>query len=508
MSTCAIRQCSLALFGSRLSAMRIAIRLLILSALLALSACRLPPPAAIVDFPDDPRVLHGNWELTVRGRAEGIDTFHLSQDAANLVIYPGAGSVRAYRADDQGGYSLTDASAFEGLTYHRRYDPALDAVVALYYSGSTIRVNVVPMDGSPSSRRVFAPPSGFAVERYFAGSGRVFAVLRSRTSGETELRWWDSLTGVHEGTVQGSWNVDGLRVSSNGRLVVFWNLAPQVSSVQVFDTALPGEFKSVELSSCRSSDVSEVSPDGRWFVFEDCLSNLLLVDLTDLAAGASPLRVKRGAIAMFALDSPEIVRIDREGVVHALDVETGAARILTRLTATEAGRHILEGGAWHEPRPVFVSSAAVLAVPTGGGHVTLVDTDDETRIAALPQLELERAELQLEATLDSPLREHRYSFAGTLHLDGVQYRIEGIVDAYGFHKYVPTDESVTPQFSGAPYFRADAEAWAPGAADPSYSLRLMGFDRYATVYYGGLLRRDGQGADHNFSVEIQRSTAD
>lgn len=482
--------------------MRHALRLSTLAVSLLLSACHRYPPPVIVDFPNDPRVMHGSWELTVTGRYATIEDFYLDGAGQNLVVYEHDAESRAFRADGSGDYVEVDATAFVGLS-SRHFDPVLDAVVALRRSGARVEVRVVPLAGSSATTTELSVPAGFTVEKLFAASGRTFMVLRD-ASGAPQLRWWDSLTGAYGGALTPPQVGDYITVSPNGRAVAFWDLGGWSGRVRVFDTAALGPLETVALGTCRGAGVTEISADGRWFVFAGCTSNLHVVDLADVAAGASYLGVKAESSLTFATDSSELVWVDRHGAVRSLDVQSRVQQVIHQLSETERYRLNVDWGAWFEPRLVLDRSASVLALTKGDGRVTLLGLAPGASAVAVPPLELESASLELEATFDhgSLASDYAYEFAGTLDLGGVSHRVEGHAHAYGLHHYVPVAGALSPEAIAPPHLSAQAYVWAPADDEPSLYLSFGTRDRFATTYLGELLDADGAGG---YLVELQRT---
>ncbi|HLU81994.1 MAG TPA: hypothetical protein VKZ43_01220 [Trueperaceae bacterium] len=467
--------------------------------ILLLGACVRYPPPAPVAFPDDPRVLHGTWEMSVTGLAREIDTFYLDSEAENLIIWDYSGSARAFQSDDLGDYFEVDAAAFDDLD-SRHFDRSIDAVVSLKRSGSTLNVHVVPVAGGPTIDTALTIPAGMTLRLTAAGSGRTFMVLEN-TAGERELRWWDSQTGAPGGTLALPRFSDDVRLNIDGRALLLWDLDGW--RVSIILTADPESLLTVPLGACRSNGAGEVSADGRWFVFADCADNLRVADLTNLAAGPSPLGLKHGAGLTFAVDSPVLVWVGSDGVVNSLDMITRARTKLYALTADEKARLDLDWVWWRTP--LYLNrSKGLLALVTGDGRVTLVDVATQTGVAALPRPEFETAQLELLAESSDALSENvfEYLFSGVTDLNGIELRVEGTVFSYGLHEYLPTAATLAPQALPPPRLNGSAQLWAAGEEEPGYSLWFGTTDRQATNYLGTFSSADGT---LEYTVRLQRA---
>lgn len=466
---------------------------------LGLSACFRYPPPVPVPFPDDARVLDGTWELTVTGMSPELETFFVDLPAENVVMWAWTDEApaRAFRADGLGDYLEVDAAAFSGRQY-RVHDQALDASVTLARSGATVEVGVMPLNGSAAVSTALAVPVGATVRQLYAAWGRTFMLLEVGSS--QELRWFDSLTGEPGGSLALPRYSDEVWPSANGRALVVWDLDGWVA--HVIDAADPGQLRTVALGACRSNYLGEVSADGRWFVFADCRSNLRLVDLTDLAAGSSPLSVSLGAGLRFAADTPELVWIDTSGAVRAFDVTTGQAAVLHRLSGDERVGLDLEWPWWYTP--IYLNRAAAkLALSQGDGRVTLIDLSGASPRVAVPRPEFDAATLELVAVLGEEVdgEHYHYTFTGTTELAGTALRLEGSASAYHFHDYVPAGAAVQPA-AVLHSFRAYADAWVEGESEPSYSLTFGTSDRLATSYTGVIGSGDGS---LDYRIRLQRA---
>lgn len=448
--------------------------------LLSLGACRWYPPPDQVPFPDDPRVLHGSWEMVVTGLLGSVDAFYLDAKAENLVMWESSAPARAYQADGAGDYLEVDASAFTSLL-GRHFEPTLDAVVSLVRSGSSVSIRVVPLAGAAATNNVVGIPTGTTVRELAAGSGRAFMLLE-RAGGEQELQWWDSLTGEHGGTLALPLYSDGVHFTANGRAVLLWDLDGWL--VRVIDTADPGQLLTVGLGACRSEGTGEVSVDGRWFVFANCLGELQVADLSNLAAGSSPLGVKRGGGLAFAADSSELVWIDTGGAVRALDVATRQQQVLLEVSDEEKVRLDLEW-AWWQPPLYLNRGAELLAMTKDDGRVTLIGVGSQPTSVALPRPEFDVATLEVVAVPGEgwPDFNQYYTFSGSADIAGDSLLIAGSVGAPGIHDYVPSHAGLEPQIL-QPRLTGNAELWVDGEDGPRYTLSFETFDRRAVSYEG------------------------
>lgn len=467
--------------------------------ILVLGACVRYPPPAPVPFPDDPRVLHGTWEMSVTGLAHEIDNYYLDSKAESLIVWDYSGSADMFRSDGLGDYLEVDGAAFDDLG-GKHFDRAIDAVVSLQRSGSTLNVRVVPVAAGPATDTELTIPIAMNVRQTAAGSGRTFMVLEN-TAGELEMRWWDSLSGVHGGTLALPNFSDDVRLSSDGTALMLWDLNGW--RVTVILTADPGHLLTVPLGACRSNGAGEVSKDGRWFVYSDCVENLRLADLTNPSAGSSPLGLKHGAGLAFAVDSPELVWVGSDGVVTSLDVITRARTELYELTSGEMSRLDLDWVWWRTP--LYLNrSEGLLALVKGDGRVTLVDVATQAEVAALPRPEFETAQLKLLAEPSDALGEDmfEYLFSGVMDLDGNESRVEGSVFSYGLHEYVPTAATLAPQALPPPRLVGTAQLFDPGEEEPIYALSFGTTERNATNYPGVFSSADGT---LEYTVQLRRT---
>lgn len=465
--------------------------------MLLLTGCPLGyPPPVDVPFPDDPRVLDGSWEMVATGLSEGLAVFHLDANATNLVIWSNANKPRAFRSDGAGAYVETDASSFAGLV-EPVYDAALEALVSLEPGGGsatvTETVTVAPLDGSPTVTQVLKVPAGATLVDAFAGSGRTFLLLR--TPGEPlALRWFDSLSGADEGGLSVGTFRDGLRATPSRRALLGWDL--DAWKVRVIATADPEHPRSVSLGACRSNTFGELSPDGRWFVFADCVGNLLAVDLSDDAGRRKPLGLNVDDRVAFASDGSDLVWV-ADRLVRALDLATGRSRTLHELSAAEAQHLTFPNANWWDPLPYLNRPADLLALPTRNGRLALIDLAADRELATLPPLPFERGTMDLTATKDPAGAlsyfdpEYGYAFHGTLTIDAVGYDVKGVANAYRLHRYVPTGSELDPSALPPPAVRGWGKAFVPGATDPSFNFNFRGGDALSARYEGELLPVDG-----------------
>lgn len=412
-------------------------------------------------------------------------------------MWESSAPARAYKASPEDGFVEVDSSAFASLP-DRHFDPSLDAVVSLDRSGSSATIRVVPLNGDPVISNAIALPVGYALRELTVGSGNTLMVVE-RSGGGQELHWWDSLTGEPGGTLALPLYGDGVSFSANGRAVLLWDLDGWV--VHVIDAADPGTPATVALGACRGNSVGQVSSDGRWFVFADCLSRLRVVDLSDVAAGWSPLGVKQGAGLAFAVDTPELVWVDADGVVRTLDVPTRQPGALLELSAEEIARLDIERGWWGPP--LYLNRGAqLLGLTKGDGRVTLVNFGSPSTSEALPRPTFELAVLDLVAVRGDQWPEFEsYQFSGSVDVAGLLWRIEGYVYGCGIQRYVPAQAGVQPQIS-PPRLGGYAEVWTDGEAELSYTLTFGTSDRQATSYLGMLSQED---ESMRYVVRLQRS---
>jgi hypothetical protein len=463
--------------------------------LFLLAGCQRWDPPAVVSFPDDPRVLHGDWDLHVTGVwGDTVNDFVLGPDAQRLVLRTSM-TTQAFTADAAGDWAETDAAAFAGLG-SAHYDATIDAFVRIRLDGAASRVRTIPLGGGAATEAGISLPAGYSVLGTAIGSGRSFVLARPPT-GHPELFWWDSLTGNFGGQLALPRMRDGMKVSANGSIISFWDL--HTYGVQVLRTADPARLHEVRLQRCRSNGLSEGSADGRWFAFATCAGNVHVVDLANPAAGSKALGIKLSGSPRFAANSPEFVWPDAGGRIHSHDVESGVRQVVFTLTGPE----VREDYHLSYVLPYLDRDANLLAVITGVGQLRLQQLDAAGQAAHLPALEFAQARLLLTASdVRSGADFSRYSATGTLEVAGELLPAEGRVYSHRLHAYRPA--ALETQAAPPPGMSGSIRISDPLSGEEAMALSFETRERTATTYQGTLRMYD---RDKTYEVDLQRSTS-
>lgn len=446
--------------------------LLVLVPLLLLVSCYRHPPAVPVSFPDDPRVLHGEWEMDLR-LLDWAASHHLYLPHHELLLTWSSESVRGWQqtADE---WTEVPADAFTGLD-SAAYDPVLDAFVTFRLGNGAGTATVISLpDGVRAQVGIDLPVDVTPLDST-AGSGNLF-VFGQGTSSNPRLYWWDAKTGEPGGSIALQRTTEGMQRSSNGRLLSFWNF--WTGTVQVVDMASPGTPKEFRLAFCRATGLAEASSDGRWFALRECNDRISIVDLH----AATPVRAATGlasdGFVSFADDSAELLSVGESGLVRSFDAVSREMQAL--YTVPEDDRP------W-SPYSQHLSlnrSADSLTVLSAYGNVLMVDLEVGDVTTRLPEPVTGTVRLQLTASnLRNEARYSYYELSGTAQWPAELGEAEeiiatGSVTSYGLHNYrpelgaqaaPPPDVSVYGQLSGK---------------DVEYTLGFRSYDVHAREYHG------------------------
>lgn len=461
-----------------------------------LAGCFRVPAPAPVSYPDDPRVLHGQWQVTVTGLSGGPVSFVHAERANRLVMWS-AGSARVFDFQQGSGWHEEPAGPLAD-TFAGEFDPALEAFVTVTRGAGNVGIRVVPAAGTAVVEHNVELPAGHALEDVAVGSGRVFALTRV-TGGAWHLSWWDAVSAELGGSRSVPAPRDGMRVSSNGRTLALWDL--NAWAVTVVDTAAPQSQVGVRLGACRSNGLSEASPDGRWFLVSDCMNNIRAADLSEQSPATSAVGVRHTSLVTFAAQGGEFVWRDTQGVMRAYDLENR--------TREELGRLEVEAPEYLDPwvRAVYLNRAAGLFV-YGTAYGTLlvnsVPPGANTVVEAeLPPMALTGALLDLQADPVAASGADSYEFSGSFEavgagVSGERLPIAGSVYAHGLHDYRP---GLAPQV-WIPRLVGNAEVMDGTSDVQRYALAFSTVDRHGSVYRGQLWDvSDGTG----YSVTLERT---
>ena len=451
---------------------------------LLLTGCPRHPPPVEVSYPDDPRVLHGAWEAQVTGLLDGARDLVYAPAAGRLVAWFPTGP-RAFDLDDDGWRETT--VTWSAPVDPDAYDPSIESFVAVELARADPRIRVVPIDGGPASVAAVTLPVGHTLVSAARGSGRAFALTRDGGGGH-HLTWWDAASGAAGGTHRVGAAPDGMRASSNGRVLALWDV--RAGRVELVDTTAPHVLRTLRLGWCRGAGVSEASADGRWFLLADCVGNLRIADLAAPSLTSGAIGVAQEGRVVFALDGAEIVWVDRGGVIHALDA---ASRERSELARLEGDDPLDALEPWYR-RVVVHHATNVLAVVTGRGTVRTAGLPGATAprpAIELPVLALSGATLDLAADPIAEDGAHEYEFGGTFTASGPgaageSWPLTGRAYAYGLHRYLPATAAVAPAVAPPPTLSIAATVFDPVRETDAFELHAFTTDRRAAELHGTL----------------------
>jgi hypothetical protein len=268
------------------------------------------------------------------------------------------------------------------------------------------------------------------------------------------------------------------------------------------DTTAPDLERTLTLDFCGSNDLSEASADGRWFLMVDCYGKLRIADLAATNLVSSPIGVKQQGRVAFALDGAEIVWLDEDGVVHALDAASREQVELARLE---------DGPFFHPFRRVVVHRATnLLAAVTGSGNVHtagLPGAAEPRPAVKLPFLDLSGAALDLTAEPIDAAGADAYEFGGTFTASGAgatgaTLPLTGHVHAERLHRYLPTELTLAWSQSPPPHLYALASAVNPDSGAELFRLEFGTHERHATSFVGNL---HDVAANTHYQVRVERA---
>jgi hypothetical protein len=466
-----------------------------------LVACPQHAPPVDVPYPDDPRVLNGAWQVHVTGLASSVRDLVYAPAAHRLVAWFDA-TPHTFEFDED-SWREVDV-AWPAPVSADEYDPTLEAFVAVELVRADPRIRVVPIDGRPATVAAVSVPAGHTVLSVARGSGRSFALTRDGAASH-HLTWWDSVSGATGGTRSVGAVPDGMRASSNGRVLALWDVRGYRATL--VDTAAPDVVRTLRLGVCRSNGVTEASADGRWFLLADCVGNLRIVDLAADGLESTAIGIRLSDRVAFALDGTDLVWIGADRVVHAFDAASWERTQLARL---EDADPVEAFDRWH--RHLIVHHAAnLVAVATVNGMVYTAGLDVAAAprpAAMLPALELSRADLDLTVAPIDPEGADGYGFAGTFTASGAgatgdAWPLTGYVYSRDLHRYVPTDPATSAL--PPPAMTATASAIDPESGAERFTLSFFTNDRYATTFFGVL---HDVAAATSYRVRVERADAD
>lgn len=433
--------------------------------LLLLVACHRDPVPVEVQFPDDSRVLHGDWQLQLTERL-GSPGFQFDSAGQRLLI-TGEGLSWAYVRDGDGWQELDTVPAGRGS-----YDRSLDAWVQL--SRSAGQLTAVSRDWDNNAVQTsFSLPADGRVENTAVGSGRVFSVVRE-DSGLHAVHWWSLTDPADHGQRRLPTHREGMKQSGEGRFLSFWDI--DANRIHVLDTAAPEREVEFRMGTfCRSSGPSAADPAGRWFVTTGCSARLQVFDLHDPAAGPRSLGISSPLMFRFAADGSELLWLDSSLNVRGRNLTTGESFDYQRLSDYGTDTFAAQWAQLYRN-----AAAGLFAVRGSSGSVAVFrDGSAETRLPALP---FRSAALQLVAELEGtePVAAD-YLVSGSFEPEagaGPLLTVNGWASGGSHHVYRPLHGPPPPPF------RACLELCSADGEQCRYGLEVEAVNN-SDVDYGG-----------------------
>ena len=399
---------------------------LAVAVLLCLSACT--KPAVLLDYPDDPRILHGSWLLEPQANLSCQADFQFDAAADNLIVDCSEDHSERYR--QVGG----DWTPVDGDRPAGTFDSSLDAFVDVDRQGSRVRVVATSLTGDVDEAEFTL--TGTMDPEYFHTQGGLVATVTGTPGDGAVIDWWDTRTGAHQGSHALEPGSDGMRASTDGRALIFWYL--DANAAAVFSFADPGTLVLLELAECARFGDGSVSFDGLWYVAPACDGKAEVFSLT--AGGPASYHLNDGLQGAWQVysssDTEEIVWFDQESnALMVADIAGGTGELLHRIPETD-------GNYMDSNNKLYLSrSAGLLAYDTGRGFVRVVDLATDA-VAELPQFRLSGVQLEIDS--------HIVDGSSTLRLDGI-WREDG--REYG----------LTGDWSGGDMFRYRSGSLAPAS---------------------------------------------
>lgn len=430
------------------------------------SGCRKWPDPIDVNYPDDPRVLHGEWHL------------RFTDPTADLVDYvyaPGVRKLLVWFDEDRApdSYELSATSDWRYTEAYRSrnvdpstYDPLSESFYWTYRSDGSGVIVRNPADNSEPVHTPFALPdiSG----RWLYGAGRGF-LFTADDQDEMAMYWVDGFTGDTGGPLTLPQGVKGWdwNMTKNGSLIVGWDASGPGTRVSVIDTtaATPAvRTFSLEGLGAARYDARLASASGRWFVYATSADEVYAVDLESDPPTFSELDLQLDATGVpsslsFTHDTPELFWLHAPGELRTLDLSSGTRtviptearmplgldRTLDQLFGrTEDHQLLVEGLSTGTTRLIVGHDA-----PSGGVLALTAEPLDEEG-------------------------DRYYSFSGAILMDGGAYResalnVAGAMNAH-WHRYIPAADGLKAQMQPPPLMKGRANVTNPATGDVVYTL--------------------------------------
>lgn len=461
-----------------------------------LTACWRAGPVR-VPFPDDPRVLNGQWRLEVTGRElnalNEILELQMSSDGQHVALR-NEERWRTFRVGTDGAWVETATPWPENVAGH--FDQASGRYVTYSAAGADLRVTSYPLDGSPATETTGALPSDLDVGSAYsnAGSGRLFLGYTDQ-AGDHILAWWEVSDASMSGHITlGSGDPLAMWSSSNGRTLLALNA--EAGTLYVVDTAFAAQPTPVEVNACVKPEAADVSEDGRWLFIAGCGGSYALVDLGSPGLPHRPLEMDPLSRPVFAVGSSELVWVGADRAVHAFDPTQALAERLHWLTGDE------DLTDWSHARVRLDRNHGLLTLGSIWGTVKIRELPASLDFTELPPLPFDHAELELIATAPTRERTARYTFTGSFETPAERLEISGEVSGGGVHEYDPTRAAIGTASVPPPPVNGSARVSEPGTGQVRYELTFVEPSAIGTVFRGRLIDvSDSSG----YPIELQRA---
>ena len=361
-------------------------------------------------------------------------------------------------------------------------------------SGATATATWISLADGAKGHRQFALPAPDA-EHLTVGSGTLFAVYLTAT-GAREVHWWDLVSGEAGGTVTVPRASDGMRRSTGGHFLSFWEV--RGGKVTVLATTDPARARTFDLGVCRSNGTAEGNADGRWFVGEDCRSNVIVLDLHAAAPSWRSIGVKALPPVRMARGADKVVWQDEGGRVRATNLPEGGTVTLAELGPSPDWYW---GTAAQRTLTVDEANGVLVAAGSDGRAHVIGLGGAEAGDVPLPVLEL-RAPPERHGQrpwMTAPVAPGSYG-QGMFSRHAGERPLTTATSAYRFH-YQPSPAALAPASVSA-----GARGGAREDAEPLFTLAFGSQDRQATAYDGTLSSTPGDegfGGDMDYTIELR-----
>lgn len=398
-----------------------------------------------VYFPDDHRILHGDWQLRLDPLA-GHQRHALSGDGQALLVWAKEHSP-LYLAEDEGGFVPRTPIVDFGDLIEGQFDRSRGTLVTyndVYTAGvfdpRTLAVRERPMIGGPVRQTLLTILPGRRHGHLHAAHGRWLVVTRDALSDEPEqyLEAFDAEDGSHLGSLPLSRRHGQMETISDRAIVL---LDRHIDTVSVVDVRQPDQMVSFDQQGCDWSSVADLSESGRWLMLSGCDGGVHLVDLQQPQLTSEPLPwIDPQDHPAFAHGADQLVWYGTDGHIGRLDLVSGT------LSDIHLGED--QPGFADEPSrapPAWYADLGLLVYQETRNRLVVAWVQDGLLISSqlLPRLWPELAELSFVAS-DLSADGFSYRVSGELRIEEQTFDLEGTVVSDRVHYYRPSPTSVTP----------------------------------------------------------------